>query len=156
MRDTIGQPISRSGSARSFNTTFGRPATTPSPRPPRANYGPQSLGPTTPSRGPPSPSPQARQQQVTAKSTVKVVSESRIQLLFQEFLRQQAEYRARQEQELQREQREREHQQRMQQQHSLSVKDTVRDIIANTDFSNFDPRPRSPSAGRSRVIQVRP
>ena len=38
-----GQPISRSGSARSFNTTFGRghPAApgTPSPRPARANLG---------------------------------------------------------------------------------------------------------------------
>ena len=44
MRETLGpggQPISRSGSARSFNTTFGqaRPPATPSPRPPRANLG---------------------------------------------------------------------------------------------------------------------
>ena len=83
---------------------------------------------------------------------------------FQEFLRQQAEYRARQEQ-LQREQQQRELQQReqqqqimQQQQNSLSVKDTVRDIIANTDFGNLTsdsfPRPRSPSGGRSRIIQV--
>ena len=46
MRETLGpggQPISRSGSARSFNTTFGRAGqvapTTPSPRPARANVG---------------------------------------------------------------------------------------------------------------------
>lgn len=40
MRDAIGgsgQPISRSGSARSFNTSFGRPPASPSPRPPRAH-----------------------------------------------------------------------------------------------------------------------
>ena len=39
MRDAIGggqQAISRSGSARSFNTSFGRPPASPSPRPPRA------------------------------------------------------------------------------------------------------------------------
>jgi len=38
MRDALGgqQPVSRSGSARSFNTTFGRPPASPSPRPPRA------------------------------------------------------------------------------------------------------------------------
>ncbi len=137
MQNTLGQqPISRSGSARSFNTTFGRGVSTPSPRPPRAQFN-QPLGPQ--SLGPPSPSPQSRQQQ--------------------EFLRQQAEYRARQA--------EAERQQQLaaqaaaqaaaaqqQQQQSLSVKDTVRDIIANTDFSNFDVRPRSPGAGR-RVIQVR-
>jgi len=42
MSNTLGgnQPISRSGSARSFNTTFGRPtATTPSPRTARAHLG---------------------------------------------------------------------------------------------------------------------
>jgi len=42
MSNTLGgnQPISRSGSARSFNTTFGRPtATTPSPRMARAHLG---------------------------------------------------------------------------------------------------------------------
>ena len=49
MRETLGpggQPISRSGSARSFNTTFGRAPQgapgapgTPSPRPARANLG---------------------------------------------------------------------------------------------------------------------
>ena len=32
-----GQAISRSGSARSFNTSFGRPPASPSPCPPRAN-----------------------------------------------------------------------------------------------------------------------
>ena len=39
MRDSIGgqqAPISRSGSARSFNTSYGRPPASPSPRPPRA------------------------------------------------------------------------------------------------------------------------
>lgn len=74
MRDSIGQqPISRSGSARSFNTTFGRPVATPSPRTARANQpgaaGPQSLGPQM-------STPQQKQQQ--------------------EFLRQQAEYRRQQ------------------------------------------------------------
>ena len=48
MRETLGpggQPISRSGSARSFNTTFGQGQRlqgapgTPSPRPARANLG---------------------------------------------------------------------------------------------------------------------
>ena len=53
MRETLGpggqpagQPISRSGSARSFNTTFGRAPPgapgapgTPSPRPSRAHLG---------------------------------------------------------------------------------------------------------------------
>ena len=39
MRDSLGgqqAPISRSGSARSFNTSYGRPPASPSPRPPRA------------------------------------------------------------------------------------------------------------------------
>lgn len=100
----------------------------------------------------------------------------------QEFLRQQAEYRARQQQQqeqqaqqqqqallaqqareeaLHRQQLAQQQQQQQQQPHSLSVKDTVRDIIANTDFSSFDmARSRSPGAGvmtgvtRSRVIQV--
>ena len=39
MRDSLsGQqaPISRSGSAHSFNTSYGRPPASPSPRPPRA------------------------------------------------------------------------------------------------------------------------
>ena len=39
-----------------------------------------------------------------------------------------------------------------------AVKDTVRDIISNTNFDNFDIRPRSNSGGgqqgRQRVIQV--
>ncbi len=41
MAQTLGQqPISRSGSARSFNTTFGRAAVaTPSPTPQRASFG---------------------------------------------------------------------------------------------------------------------
>jgi len=40
MRDSLGpQAISRSGSARSFNTSFGRPPASPSPRPPRAQFG---------------------------------------------------------------------------------------------------------------------
>ena len=47
MKETLGpggQPISRSGSARSFNTTFGRAPQgaaphTPSPRPSRAHLG---------------------------------------------------------------------------------------------------------------------
>ncbi len=74
MASTLGQqPISRSGSARSFNTTFGRPAATPSPRPQRHAFGtpqtpvgqghgqPHSLGPHA-GGSPPSPSPQQPQQ----------------------------------------------------------------------------------------------
>ena len=81
-------------------------------------------------------------------------------------MRQQADYRLRQEQEQQallaqqaqqaqilREQQQREAAQvaAQQQPQSLSVKDTVRDIIANTDFSNFSNDLKPPS----RVIQVK-
>lgn len=134
------QPLSRSGSARSFNTTFGRPAATPSPGPQRAHLGgPQSLGGR---REAPSPSPQSRQQ---------------------DFLRQQAEYRAQQMRE-HREQQLRDHEQRelqnqlMQQEHEgvSNVKNTVRDIIANTDFGSLEKNGGSPSLGPSRVIQVDP
>lgn len=90
----------------------------------------------------PSPSPQSRQQQ--------------------EFLRQQAEYKARQ-QEAERIQQQQlaaqaaqqaamRQQEQQQQPHSMSVKDTVRDIIANTDFSSFDPN--ALAARERRVIQV--
>ena len=45
MRETLGQqPISRSGSARSFNTTFGRQVATPSPRMARAQFGREQMG----------------------------------------------------------------------------------------------------------------
>ena len=143
LQNTLGQqPISRSGSARSFNTTFGRPqVATPSPRPQRAQFG-QSLPPSQPMMRAPSPSPQSRQQQ--------------------EFLRQQAEYKARQ-QEAERIQQQQlaaqaaqqaamRQQEQQQQPHSMSVKDTVRDIIANTDFSSFDPN--ALAARERRVIQV--
>ena len=71
---------------------------------------------------------------------------------FQDFLRQQAEYRQQQQQQL-----------AAQQQQPGSMQDTVRNIIANTDFSSFDPnRPRSPGAASAgavavgrRVVQVR-
>ena len=90
----------------------------------------------------PSPSPQSRQQQ--------------------EFLRQQAEYKARQA-EAERIQQQQlaaqaaqqaamRQQEQQQQPHSMSVKDTVRDIIANTDFSSFDPN--ALAARERRVIQV--
>ena len=87
-------------------------------------------------------------------------------------MRQQAEYRRQQQEAAERERQQQQQQlaeqqrqqQLAQQQHDSSVKDTVRNIIANTDFSNFEVgsssggsgslRPRSPSAGRSRVIQV--
>lgn len=137
------QPISRSGSARSFNTTFGRPAATPSPRPQRAfggqqqtpQSGPHSLGGghlSSSAVAPPSPSPHQQGRQ-------------------QDFLRQQEEYRRQQQQ------------QQQQQHHPDSVQDTVRNIIANTDFRDFEvSRPRSPGAlsagaaltsGGRRVIQ---
>jgi len=142
LQNTLGQqPISRSGSARSFNTTFGRPqVATPSPGPQRAQFG-QSLPPSQPMMRAPSPSPQSRQQQ--------------------EFLRQQAEYRAKQA-EAERIQQQQlaaqaaqqaamRQQEQQQQPHSMSVKDTVRDIIANTDFSGFDPN--ALAARERRVIQ---
>ena len=144
LQNTLGQqPISRSGSARSFNTTFGRPqVATPSPLPQRAQFN-QSLPPAQPVMRAPSPSPQSRQQQ--------------------QFLREQAEYKARQA-EAERIQQQQlaaqaaqqaalRQQQEQQQPHSMSVKDTVRDIIANTDFSSFDPN--ALAARERRVIQVR-
>ena len=143
LQNTLGQqPISRSGSARSFNTTFGRPqVATPSPLPQRAQFN-QSLPPAQPVMRAPSPSPQSRQQQ--------------------QFLREQAEYKARQA-EAERIQQQQlaaqaaqqaalRQQQEQQQPHSMSVKDTVRDIIANTDFSSFDPN--AIAARERRVIQV--
>ncbi len=78
--------------------------------------------------------------------------------IVQDFLRQQAEYRQQQQQQQQ--------QQQMmvhQQPRDGSVQDTVRNIIANTDFSNFEQqqmRPRSPGAASAgpatgrRVVQV--
>ncbi len=75
-------------------------------------------------------------------------------LPLQDFLRQQEEYRRQQQQ-----------QQQQQQHPDHSVQDTVRNIIANTDFRDFEvSRPRSPGAlsagaaltsGGRRVIQVR-
>ena len=91
----------------------------------------------------PSPSPQSRQQQ--------------------QFLREQAEYKARQAEAERIQQQQlaaqaaqqaalRQQQEQQQQPHSMSVKDTVRDIIANTDFSSFDPN--ALAARERRVIQV--
>ena len=176
MSNTLGnQPISRSGSARSFNTTFGRPqATTPSPRAARAH-----LGAAAGSASLPGHYQQQQQQQIANQNQ-------------QEFLRQQQEYQRRQQelaaqqqmqqqqlllqqqQQLQaqqaaqmahQQQMERERQlalqrQQQQQQREFSVKDTVRDIIASHDFG-YENRPKSshailhPEPGRSRIIQVR-
>jgi len=140
LQNTLGQqPISRSGSARSFNTTFGRPqVATPSPLPQRAQFN-QSLPPAQPVMRAPSPSPQSRQQQ--------------------QFLREQAEYKARQAEAERIQQQQLAAQaaqqaalrQQQEQPHSMSVKDTVRDIIANTDFSSFDPN--AIAARERRVIQ---
>lgn len=145
MRDTLGQqPISRSGSARSFNTTFGPPGnTTPSPRLQRA-HGPHATGSFSGGS------------QVNTPTSPSAVSKQ------QDFARQQAEYRARQEaaerarqQQLQQYQQQQETARQLARQdgNPMSVKDTVRDMISNSDFSNFDVRPRSNSATR-RVIQV--
>merc|ERR1711899_210711 len=74
------QPISRSGSARSFNTSFGRPPASPSPRPPRAH--PQHFGQPGQSASLPG-HPQGGHNQSFQQQ--------------QEFLRQQQEYKAQQE-----------------------------------------------------------
>lgn len=179
MSNTIGnQPISRSGSARSFNTTFGRAqATTPSPRAARAHLGAGAAG----SASLPGHYQQQQQQQIANQNQ-------------QEFLRQQQEYQRRQQelaaqqqmqqqqlllqqqQQLQAQQAQMAHQQQLererqialqrqqqlqqQQQRDFSVKDTVRDIIASHDFG-YESRPKSshailhPEPGRSRIIQVR-
>ncbi|XP_059094822.1 lamin-C-like isoform X2 [Tigriopus californicus] len=144
MRDTLGQqPISRSGSARSFNTTFGPPGNaTPSPRLQRAQ-GPHATGSFSGGS------------QVNTPTSPSAVNKQ------QDFARQQAEYRARQEaaerarqQQLQQYQQQQETARQLARQdgNPVSVKDTVRDMISNSDFSNFDVRPRSNSATR-RVIQ---
>ena len=173
MSNTLGgnQPISRSGSARSFNTTFGRPAPgTPSPRAPRAHLGAASQ--SQQSHSLPGHYQQQQQQQLANQNQ-------------QEFLRQQQEYQRRQQelahqqqlqqqqlllqqqQQLQAQQQQQQMQQQMererqqqlaqqramqqqqqqQQQQQYSVKDTVRDIIASThDFGGFEPRPKSSHA----------
>ena len=112
---------------------------TPSPLPQRAQFN-QSLPPAQPVMRAPSPSPQSRQQQ--------------------QFLREQAEYKARQAEAERIQQQQLAAQaaqqaalrQQQEQPHSMSVKDTVRDIIANTDFSSFDPN--ALAARERRVIQV--
>ena len=112
---------------------------TPSPLPQRAQFN-QSLPPAQPVMRAPSPSPQSRQQQ--------------------QFLREQAEYKARQAEAERIQQQQLAAQaaqqaalrQQQEQPHSMSVKDTVRDIIANTDFSSFDPN--AIAARERRVIQV--
>merc|ERR1712141_10297 len=163
MRDSLGgqqAPISRSGSARSFNTSYGRPPASPSPRPPRAQFGQPAQSASLPGHAQGGHNQSFQQQ---------------------EFLRQQQEYKRQQEfqrqQELQRQQeqqqqallaqqaaqqaqqRQREYQAQQQaQQQAHSVKDTVRDIIANTDFSAIMDQTRPKSSGamyppNSRVIQ---
>jgi len=168
MRETLGpggQPISRSGSARSFNTTFGQGQRlqgapgTPSPRPARANLG------------------QGVQQHPSMQQSAQQ----------REFLRQQEEYRRQQhqaseaqrqnemvQQQLQAEQdrlaREREELQiqkeqiardeaekRRREQEPVTVKDTVRGILESSKFGNdfgFE-RPKSAGPG-SRVTEMIP
>ena len=183
MSNTLGgnQPISRSGSARSFNTTFGRPAPgTPSPRAPRAHLGAgaQSL---------PGHYQQQQQQQLANQNQQEFLRQQQEyqrrqqelahqqqlqqqQLLLQQQQQLQAQQQMQQQQQMERErqmqlqqQRQMQMQQQQQQHQPYSVKDTVRDIIASThEFGGFEPRPKSshailhPEPGRSRVIQVLP
>lgn len=95
------QPISRSGSARSFNTSFGRAPASPSPRPPRANqFGQPGQSGSLPGHPQGGHNQSFQQQQQQAQQ--------------QEFLRQQQEYKLLQE----RQQRQKElEQQQQQQQH---------------------------------------
>jgi len=183
MSNTLGgnQPISRSGSARSFNTTFGRPAPgTPSPRAPRAHLGAgaQSLPGHYQQQQLANQNQQEflRQQQEYQRRQQELAHQQQLQqqqLLLQQQQQLQAQQQMQQQQQMERErqmqlqqqrQMQMQQQQQQQQQHQpYSVKDTVRDIIASThEFGGFEPRPKSshailhPEPGRSRVIQVLP
>jgi len=176
------QPISRSGSARSFNTSFGRAPASPSPRPPRANqFGQPGQSGSLPGHPQGGHNQSFQQQQQQAQQ--------------QEFLRQQQEYKLLQER--QQRQKELEQQQQQQQQQLLAqqaaieaqqrqdreradqqrildeqrrlaaeqaqqpfkgIGDTVKGILNGTDFSSLNIMERPQSAGdalhpNSRIVQ---
>jgi len=176
------QPISRSGSARSFNTSFGRAPASPSPRPPRANqFGQPGQSGSLPGHPQGGHNTSFQQQQQQAQQ--------------QEFLRQQQEYKLLQER--QQRQKELEQQQQQQQQQLLAqqaaieaqqrqdreradqqrildeqrrlaaeqaqqpfkgIGDTVKGILNGTDFSSLNIMERPQSAGdalhpNSRIVQ---
>jgi len=151
MRDSLGpQAISRSGSARSFNTSFGRPPASPSPRPPRAQFGqpgrPRSPGVSSSLPGHPqgghgqSYQQQLQQQQLLEQQQQEFRRQQDIQRQ-QELQRQaqaqaQAEAQARRQQELAHQDQQRrlaeEAQKKRMQPSTPSVQDTVRDILSNS------------------------
>jgi len=177
------QPISRSGSARSFNTSFGRAPASPSPRPARAHqFGAPGQSGSLPGhpQGGHTPSFQVQQAQLQAQQA---------QAQQAEFLRQQQEYKLQQERQQrqkelelqqqqalaqqaaleaqQRQERERaaqqqllEQQQRQQQEQQQPFKgigDTVKGILNGTDFGGLMME-RPQSAGDalhpgSRIVQ---
>jgi|FrelakmetLWP11LW_1041352.scaffolds.fasta_scaffold34385_1 hypothetical protein len=178
MSNTLGgnQPISRSGSARSFNTTFGRPqATTPSPRAPRAHLGASAQSHSLPGHYQQQQQQQManqnqqeflRQQQEYQRRQQELAHQQQLQqqqLLLQQQQQLQAQQQLQQQQQIERERQlaqQRQMQMQQQQQQPYSVKDTVRDIIASTHDFGFESRPKSshamlhPEPGRSRIIQV--
>jgi len=104
-----GQAISRSGSARSFNTSFGRPPASPSPRPPRAQqqqFGQPGQSASLPGH-PQGGHNQSFQQQQQAQQQA-------------EFLRQQQEYKLQQERQQRQKELEQQQQQQLQQQQMLA------------------------------------
>merc|ERR1711899_568748 len=170
------QPISRSGSARSFNTSFGRPPASPSPRPPRAH--PQHFGQPGQSASLPGhpqgghnqsfqqqqeflrqqqeyKAQQERQQQLALAQQAAAEQQKREQLQQQVLLEQQ-----RRQQEQERQDREREQQvlleSQKRQEQQFNVGDTVKGILNGTDFGSLMERPQS--AGNalhpgSRIVQ---
>jgi hypothetical protein len=144
MRETLGpggQPISRSGSARSFNTTFGRAPQgapgTPSPRPGRAHLGQGVQQQPTPQQ-----SAQQReflrQQEEYRRQQQQAAEAQRQNELVQQQLLQEQERLAR-EREMMEQERERIARQQQQQREEVSVKDTVRGILESSKFGNdFD------------------
>lgn len=165
MRETLGpggQPISRSGSARSFNTTFGqRPQGapgTPSPRPSRANLG-QGVQQQPSHPGMQQSAQQReflRQQEDYRRQQQQAAEAQRQNEMVQHQLQQEQDRLAREREELQlqKEAIAREEQQRRQQQipESVSVKDTVRGILESSKFGNDFGFERPKSAG-SRVTE---
>jgi DNA repair exonuclease SbcCD ATPase subunit len=165
-----GQPISRSGSARSFNTTFGRPAPprsrTPSPGPNRRGQ-PQQPQPQ-PQNNSPMPNQQQwlRQQEEYRRQQQQMLEDQRQRELAEQQRQEQLALEQQRQQELlaveqQRQADERYQEQiRAEQEKTRTREDQVRNMIARTDFGSFDAmRPKSPGAkslgsgGMSKMTQ---
>jgi len=176
------QPISRSGSARSFNTSFGRTPASPSPRPPRANqFGQPGQSGSLPGhpQGGHNQSFQQQQQQAQQQEFLRQQQEYKLlqerqqrqkeleqqqQLQQQQLLAQQAAIEAQQRQERERAEQQRilDEQRRLAaeqaQQPFKGIGDTVKGILNGTDFSSLNIMERPQSAGdalhpNSRIVQ---